>query len=634
MKKMKRMQAILLAFIMVVMGILVTPTEGEKAQAEETATQDVNTDMLQVKVQFGTKGGEDIIRFVSSVDSLEYSKVGFDIQASNGEEFPYESQRVFKRIDTTNSGGVQYDFSPKVVDTSSKYFITANMYIDANVTYTVRAYVIPLNSTEKVYGNSRCVSLSDATSNTTVNVSFETTDTTIKQGNTINNVTYGTNGDTSAEVIDVDVKEGGNTVHARVTIGNKNSLPSVTKFTFGEAGSAIYRNLYTTHKPAEGTTPVADTSWYDVDQDAEEFVLATTADLYGLAEIVNTTDEDFQGHTIYLVSDMKLNETGDKTYAWTQMGSYIDSTKDWFQGVFDGQMQTISGVHVNNSTSKSTGFFSGVTGENCEIKNFSLVDSSFESTYGTSTAYAASTGSVAGYGNAKFENISSSAQVTANRIRVGGLVGIVGTSTETWKVSFIKCNFTGSVNAYNYAGGIVGYVCDKRDVNFEQCQFMGSVTAYRFFGGIVGYVATSGSKVQVDNCMSAGTLTTTNNNGIGGICGNTEAGTTVTINNSVSKCTMYVPSKYSSGSVLSVVAGSAYLNKVYTKTQTYLYNNKTQTQALNTNTTYAGVSSNSSGTVGGTGSYEIDESTVYDLDTSIWTTGSGTTIPVLKIFAQ
>lgn len=601
---MKRMQAILLAFIMVVMGILVTPTEGEKAQAEETATQDVNTDMLQVKVQFGTKGGEDIIRFVSSVDSLEYSKVGFDIQASNGEEFPYESQRVFKRIDTTNSGGVQYDFSPKVVDTSSKYFITANMYIDANVTYTVRAYVIPLNSTEKVYGNSRCISKTDDSPSTVVNVSFETTDTTIKKDDTIN-ATYGKDSTpTTATVIDVDVKESSRTVHARVAVADRAALPSVTEFVFGEAGSAIYRNLYTTHKPAAGTTPIADTSWYDVNSSAKEFVLATTADLYGLAEIVNTTEEDFQGHTIYLASDMKLNETGDKTYAWTPIGGH-GSSYDWFKGSFDGQMHTISGVHVSTAA-RAVGFFGAVTANTCEIRNFKMVDSSFHSSFKTSP-FNAYIGSIAGYGNAKFKNIYSSANVSAD---------------------------------YYAAGGIVGSVTGGDYVEFEQCQFAGTVTAQRFVGGIIGgNDQTYTGAIKISNCYCNGTLNATTNNGNGGICG--RFSNNVTITDTVSNCTMILGNRYSSGSVLAYFTGSATLNNVYTRPN--ITCNGTSVEGVKDN--YQGVPSASAGTISGTGSYKIndgkgpyDRNTAqtigYTLNTDIWTEGDANTIPVLKIFAQ
>ena len=587
--------------------MFVTPTEGGKVKAEGTETEEVNIDMLQVKVQFGTKGGKDIIRFVSSVDSLEYSKVGFDIQASNGEEFPYESQRVFKRIDTTNSGGVQYDFSPKVVDTSSKYFITANMYIDANVTYTVRAYVIPLNSTEKVYGNSRCVSKTGDSPSTVVNVSFETTDTTIKKDDTIN-ATYGKDSTpTTATVIDVDVKESSRTVHARVTVADRAALPSVTEFVFGEAGSAIYRNLYTTHKPAAGTTPIADTSWYYVNSSAKEFVLATTADLYGLAEIVNTTDEDFDETTIYLVSDMKLNETRDKTYAWTPIGGH-GSSYDWFRGSFDGQMHTISGVHVNTAA-RAVGFFGAVSANTCEIRNFKMVDSSFHSSFRTSPYYAC-IGSVAGYGNAKFKNIYSSADVSAD---------------------------------YYAAGGIVGHVTGGNWVEFEQCQFSGTVTAQKFVGGIIGgHGETYSTTIQISNCYSSGTLTATKNNGNGGICGRFN-GSNVTITDTVSACKMILKNATSSGSVLAYYTGSATLNNVYSKPNLINSSNSVLNDGIKGN--YQGVADSVTAELLGTGSYKINEGKLpldrntqtfieYTLNTDIWTEGDANTIPVLKIFAQ
>ena len=108
-----------------------------------------------------------------------------------------------------------------------------------------------------------------------------------------------------------------------------------------------------------GTT--VDTSWYDDNTtDTDEFTISDSADLAGLAELVNEGN-NFSGKTIKLGADIDL---GGKE--WTPIGNSTNS----FKGVFEGNKHTISNLFINSPTKSNIGLF-GVT-QSGEVKNFIL----------------------------------------------------------------------------------------------------------------------------------------------------------------------------------------------------------------------------------------------------------------------
>ena len=88
-----------------------------------------------------------------------------------------------------------------------------------------------------------------------------------------------------------------------------------------------------------------DTSWYN-DKD-KDFKISTAAQLAGLAKLVND-GTNFSGKTIVLTADIRLNEQDVPTNGnlWTPIGS---DNKKPFQGTFDGDGHTISGLFINIS---------------------------------------------------------------------------------------------------------------------------------------------------------------------------------------------------------------------------------------------------------------------------------------------
>lgn len=525
MRTMKRVLAVALAFAMVLTGLYLVKMDGAEVQA---AAADVNKDMLDVKVQIATDNS-NVMRFIASVDSLDYYKVGFEVTPEGGTKKTHETKTVYERISSTTDS-VKYTFSPKVIDTESEYFVTAKLQASAGVDYTVRAFVITLDN-ETVYGASRCVAVEDGQANTPLNLSFETTDTTIEKGDSLD-VTY-TDGTTDAEVIAVD----GTTVHVRVDV-DKSQLDSATKFTFGDAGSVIYRNLYTSY--ANG----ADTTWYDVYNAAGEtkFVIATDADLYGLQTL--SISNNFSGKIIYLVSDIAANTNTPTTKAdwdaldktgletWYGIGGNTGWTlKTPFAGTFDGQEHTISGIYMSGTTSDCVGFFRA-TAAGSKVSNFRLEDSYISgSTIGL--------GSIVGRAVGTFDTIYSNAVVvnkgtTNAKYGTGGIIGLVnwaGNATCT------NCQFDGHVYVtFNCGGGIVGGVYSGKKLDMGYCLNTGtlekddSVEAAARVGGLCG--DTSNGTLNITNCLNAGSRVTTYTNQTGSLIGMVDTSGIATINNS------------------------------------------------------------------------------------------------------
>lgn len=549
MSRIKRCIMGVLFLAIVMTGIYFYQDSSNEVQAE---TQVVNKDMLSLKFQVGQGTAQGKIRVVASVDSPNYSAVGFDIAKDNNEpqELTIDTKKypLPQRIKSSVEG-MEYSFSPKVVDTSSEYFLTGKWTADPNVKYTVCAWVKTFEG-DKICGQSRCITLSDLTATTYLNMSFE-----LNEGCTLSktgedayadiNVTY--NGTpTTAKVISVN----GSSVHVNVQNVDRTTLPSATKFVFKnsdgtECGSTIFRNLYTSYSETtegETTTNTADTSWYDVyleeNKDENEFVIATSADLYGLPMLVNSTDAvTFNGKIIYLCADIEANkgeaaETGwDSTkveggteYPWTPIGTSSAS----FNGTFDGQGHAISGIIAKQDYRAALFAW---TGSNSVFKDFILMNSYFEG-----KEY---NGSIAGRLDGSLYNISSDAIVKGSSSTNGGLVGFIY-APSTGKSVIKDCCFTGSVQAglteaelKNFAGGMVGALW-QGNLEVVNCEVTGTVGATQYYaGGILGGLNNGDAVATIDikNCRFLGTIKNTGGHS-GGIIGSAYENTdTINITN-------------------------------------------------------------------------------------------------------
>ena len=486
---------------------------------EAKAADEIPKAMLDVKAQVATDDS-NVIRFVASVDNLKYANAGFELSYDGLlEPKVYTTTTVYEKIDSTEEG-VAYEFSPKMVDTTSEYFVTAKLRATAGIDYTVKAFVTTFDN-QKIYGAERCVSLSDGDKDTiNMMVDFATT----------SNATY--------DVYDGDTKIGTAKVIAdknvRITLTDKtvDSFPSATKLTFKngstEVGTAIYRNYYTKYT-GEGT---ADTTWYTVDTSADEFIIASSADLYGFADLVNGGTV-FSSKTVIQIRNIEVNKGSAGTSAWTAAEG--EATHEWmkiggmsyaFAGTFDGDHNTISGIVDNELGSEDTqqyGLFGSLAYRGL-ISNVKLANSFFKFTKSNS-------GAIVGYCQGSLSDIyvANDVYISTTASANGGIVGMYSITTTGFKNVFESCWFAGTITSTkSMIGGIIGRSY-RGSVELKNCLFTGTVVGTNFTGGLIGAasgndISDSGSSAKynrssITDCISAGTVKSSHTDQVGSVVG-------------------------------------------------------------------------------------------------------------------
>ncbi len=229
-----------------------------------------------------------------------------------------------------------------------------------------------------------------------------------------------------------------------------------------------------------------------------------------------------------------LNPDGDGGYAgFSPIGTILSP----FEGTYDGQGFTITGLYINRPESNYAGLFGDVT--NAELNNIKmeslnisaygfvggLVGSVYENTTisgctlsGTVTCSDALAGGIIGgvYVDAIISNCSSSVNVQ-NGTSIGGLAGRfygqitdchasgsvnattdnVGGLIGTNHGQVTRCSATGAVSGQDYLGGLIGWT---KDTNINQCFATGKVTGHADIGGLIGYC----DNCDINNCYATG----------------------------------------------------------------------------------------------------------------------------------
>ena len=210
----------------------------------------------------------------------------------------------------------------------------------------------------------------------------------------------------------------------------------------------------------------ADTTWYTSKPDSTTiYTIYTAEELAGLAELVNGGN-NFAGKTIYLGADLDMSG-----HEWTSIG-YKDSSSRSFNGTFNGNGHTISGLTQSLDKNEEGGLFGYVSGGT--ITGVTLTDSTF-----TLTNRGITLGSLVGileYGNVNNCDVSN----------------VYITSTFDWSSDF----FGSLINlfiGYHTVGGAVGLneggVVSGYDINVsveEKLQNSLLNTRNCIFGEIVG----------------------------------------------------------------------------------------------------------------------------------------------------
>jgi len=280
----------------------------------------------------------------------------------------------------------------------------------------------------------------------------------------------------------------------------------------------------------------ANTDWYN--NTDTEFTISTAEELAGLAELVNSGTDNFNGKSITLAADIMLNDTAkwnlwDSTTvglnSWKTIGTYEEfyAKKRPFKGFFDGATHKISGIYINvaGANLHGGGLF-GYTEGSIVIKNIGIMASYISIKNGSNVAgvvavnsgvlennyYSgvviggASVGGIVGENEGIVRNCYSTGYVNGISAvfyygtYVGGIVGDNSGTVE-------NCYSTSHVNGVSYVGGVIGI----NNGTIKNSYSTGSVNGQDYVGGVAGLNETMLS------CYSTGSIT--GNNYVGGVVG-------------------------------------------------------------------------------------------------------------------
>ena len=515
----------------------------------------VKAQVSTAKLTSGENAGDWVMRFVSSVDNLNYKNVGFKVTYEEGGQTQTKTSvtnTVYERIKSVEAE-TAYGFSTGVISEKSEYFITGKMAIAdtdaAKATeYTVQAYVETLDGTVS-YGPERIISFNDANGDS-INMTVQAS----KQLSTsaTYTATYGLTGtENTATKVEVLSSDANGFANIRITIdGGVDSLASATRIAISDASGVlateIYRNYYTTHISGNVAAPNADTSWYYINPAADEFVLASSADLYGFSNLVTDGKITFAGKTITLIRDVQVNEgqavraAGSTEAGWNEPDGVIypwrpigRDANTLFEGTFDGQENAVSGLYFKNVSGNTyydsdgyAGFF-GIVSEKGEVRNLSVTNSYFENAKNY-------TGGVIAFCRSRnVSNLYSDAVLVAyGSHNAGGIFGRYGDAADSSDKAQLRtiseCWFDGQINitgGMTWIGGLIGQTFRANNFRISDCLFSGEInlngtSTSPTVGGIYAGNNTN-VNIVMENCVVTGTINSngTATSGVGSIVG-------------------------------------------------------------------------------------------------------------------
>ena len=257
---------------------------------------------------------------------------------------------------------------------------------------------------------------------------------------------------------------------------------------------------------------------YDIDDDGTKdtvYEISNAGQLYWFADKVNNDNATYGSANAVLTEDIVVNENlldsldydadgkvtnGESFIGWACIGwaGWVgqDSVSNQYNGTFDGQNHTVSGLYFNDAGKYNFGLF-GVVHNDGSVSNVGVVDSCFYC-YGD-------VGGVCGISYGTISNCYNTGRVSGNNANVGG---VCGTSYGT----ITNCYNTGAVSSNSSR---VGGVCGDNNEKISNCYNTGTVSGATAVGGV------SGRNVNIiTNCYNVGTVRATDNNpNVGGVCG-------------------------------------------------------------------------------------------------------------------
>ncbi len=168
--------------------------------------------------------------------------------------------------------------------------------------------------------------------------------------------------------------------------------------------------------------------------DTTPYIISSPYDFAYLANAV-TTGDSFDGKYFSLTTNLDMSG-----YLTMPVGSFSGVNNRAFNGIFEGNGHTISGLVINRS-SENTALF-GYLGSNAVVRNFTIAQGSII----VGTRY---TASVAGRCEGKVEGVLSFADVSGTS-PIGGIVG------HNYQGQVNNCVFAGSLTGSDSKHGVEG----------------------------------------------------------------------------------------------------------------------------------------------------------------------------------
>lgn len=253
-------------------------------------------------------------------------------------------------------------------------------------------------------------------------------------------------------------------------------------------------------------------------------------DLILFRDKVNSGDTDISGK---LMDDIVLNRNfnylkfnidsyesvtydgGDVPETFIQWEPIGSSYGDYYNGTFDGNGYTISGLYINNPTADEQALF-GCIYQDGTVKNLGIVNSciiaqnsvcgivatnyygNIENCYNAATVAGNDTVSgIVAYGAGNVEDCYNTGEIFGSATTIGGVAG--GNYGNIF-----KCYNSGNVSGSEYVGGIAG----MNDMIVENCYSTGAISGDTGIGGVVGM-----NLVSVKNCYNIGKVSGTTDAG-------------------------------------------------------------------------------------------------------------------------
>ncbi len=315
-------------------------------------------------------------------------------------------------------------------------------------------------------------------------------------------------------------------VSALAGCGNKNNANINNETADNQTENTDYAYLFRELPEAKYITPAADFAGGDGSEN-DPYQISNAAELALLHEKMvaehKELKSEYKSAHYVLTADIAINDVANfanwenaaPEYAWMPIG--FDTVE--FDGVFDGNGHTISGLYINTNcgtadeeSTNNYGLFDTVDGT---VKNVKI-EKSFIAVSGRPCGV----GSIAGLlmDEAIIDNCSSNAVLNCYDNSCGGLVGKAyggvdtgmvddGEERETNYSTISNCTFAGKItqvkaNAMSYIGGIIG----ECDGNVDACVNNGIIGFAGDNVDSVGGIAGRMSEGTVSNCKSTGTL--------------------------------------------------------------------------------------------------------------------------------